>query len=128
MKDLEPTRIGDAERDAAVESLRDHLVAGRLTHTEFDERMNAALNARFRSELSPLFADLPKNNELSAASSAVIPGTPAPPPAARVDLRPIYSAVVWLGLVGLIVWTGGSFWWLIFFAGGITGAIYRDKK
>lgn len=55
-----PTRIGDAERDQATSLLTDHLVAGRLTQPEFDERVSAALNARTADELKPLFTDLPR--------------------------------------------------------------------
>lgn len=126
MPDPKPTRIGDAERDAAVESLRDHLVAGRLTQIEFDERMSVALDARFRSELSPLFVDLPSGNEPVLAYRAAVPAVevPASSPARRRDFRPVISALVWISLIGFIIWTRGAFWWLVFFAGGITGGIY----
>jgi hypothetical protein len=54
-----PVRIGDAERDSAVSTLGDHFAAGRLTREEFDERIEKAMQARFQSDLQPLFADLP---------------------------------------------------------------------
>ena len=54
-----PVRIGDAERDSAVSALGDHFAAGRLTREEFDERIDKAMQARFQSDLQPLFADLP---------------------------------------------------------------------
>ena len=54
-----PQRIGDAERDRAVELLREHMAAGRLTTEEFDERLGAALTARTSLDLDPLFTDLP---------------------------------------------------------------------
>ena len=38
--------ISDADRERAVSSLRDHLVAGRLTLEEFSERVEAAYSAR----------------------------------------------------------------------------------
>ena len=60
----EPTsgapRIGDAERDAALEALTEHFVAGRLDQAEFDQRMDAAMRARTAADLVPLFADLPQ--------------------------------------------------------------------
>jgi hypothetical protein len=54
-----PVRIGDTERDTAVAALGDHFAAGRLTREEFDERIDQAMQARFESDLQPLFADLP---------------------------------------------------------------------
>ncbi len=54
-----PLRIGDADRDRAVECLRTAMAEGRLTYDEFDERLGIALNAKFESDLEPLFADLP---------------------------------------------------------------------
>jgi len=56
----EPVRIGDAERDEALNRLGDHFAAGRLTREEFDERSETAMGARFDSDLLPLFRDLPK--------------------------------------------------------------------
>ena len=52
-------RIGDAEREQAVESLGEHLRAGRLTVLEYDERLEQAFAARTEANLVPLFADLP---------------------------------------------------------------------
>jgi uncharacterized protein DUF1707 len=53
-------RIGDAERDRAVEQLSDHFVAGRLTQEEFEERSDQATKARYADEVELLFADLPE--------------------------------------------------------------------
>lgn len=58
-----PVRIGDAERDSAVSALGDHFAAGRITREEFDERIDQAMQARFESDLRPLFADLPRASE-----------------------------------------------------------------
>jgi hypothetical protein len=52
-------RIGDAEREAAVQALGEHFAAGRLTKDEYDERADLAWSARTASALAPLFADLP---------------------------------------------------------------------
>ena len=56
---LEHLRASDAERDEAVEQLRDQFVAGRLSHDTFLHRMGSALSARARGELPPLLEDLP---------------------------------------------------------------------
>lgn len=53
-------RVSDAEREQVVISLRDHLLAGRLTLDEFSERVEAALRARFGWELTRVQEDLPK--------------------------------------------------------------------
>ncbi|GAA3418266.1 DUF1707 SHOCT-like domain-containing protein [Streptosporangium vulgare] len=52
-------RIGDAERDVAMESLREHYVQGRLTREELDERLELILSARTGGELARVSADLP---------------------------------------------------------------------
>jgi len=54
-----PVRIGDAERDQAVSLLSDHFAAGRLDREELDERIDQAIQAKFTTDLRPLFADLP---------------------------------------------------------------------
>lgn len=55
-----PIRIGDTERDEAVSALGDHFAAGRLSREELDERIDLAVQAKFSTDLEPLFADLPK--------------------------------------------------------------------
>ena len=52
-------RISDADRDATVESLREHLVAGRLTLDEFGERVDTVLRARTGADLAVVQVDLP---------------------------------------------------------------------
>ncbi len=52
-------RVSDADRDRAVITLREHLLAGRLTLEEFSERVDAVLRARFGRELAQVQDDLP---------------------------------------------------------------------
>lgn len=75
-----PVRIGDVERDQAISDLGDHFAAGRLTREEFDERADQAMQARFSTDLEPLFADLPKSSPIRTESepAAVRPGGPPP--------------------------------------------------
>jgi hypothetical protein len=61
-------RVSDADRDQVVLSLRDHLLAGRLTLDEFSERVEAALKARVSGELARVQEDLP----------GVVPGSARP--------------------------------------------------
>lgn len=53
-------RIGDAERNQAVDALQTHHQAGRLSLDEFEERMGTALQAKTGGELAALFTDLPE--------------------------------------------------------------------
>lgn len=52
-------RIGDAEREQAAAALGEHYAQGRLTADEHAERLDRIWAARTRSELEPVFADLP---------------------------------------------------------------------
>lgn len=52
-------RISDADRERAVQRLNDAVTEGRLTMSEFDERVEGVLHARTASELAPYLADLP---------------------------------------------------------------------
>ena len=72
---MDPVRIGDDDREAAVRALGEQYAEGRLTKDEFDERSDAAWSARTRGDLAPLFEDLPVR-------------TPAKPSAAGRSPRP----------------------------------------
>ena len=52
-------RIGDAERDRAAAELAEHYTEGRLTTEEHSERLDRVWVARTRSDLLPMFRDLP---------------------------------------------------------------------
>jgi hypothetical protein len=52
-------RVSDAERQAVVRRLERALHDGRLTITEFDERMQTTYAARTRGQLEDLTEDLP---------------------------------------------------------------------
>jgi hypothetical protein len=52
-------RVSDADREEAVASLREHLLAGRLTLDEFSERVELAYHARTGHELVRVGEDLP---------------------------------------------------------------------
>jgi Domain of unknown function (DUF1707)/FHA domain len=55
----ESVRVSDAERDHAISELRQEFVEGRLSHETFMFRMQTALGARHRGQLTRLFTDLP---------------------------------------------------------------------
>jgi hypothetical protein len=108
-----PVRIGDVERDSAVSALGDHFAAGRLTREEFDERIDKAMQARFQSDLQPLFADLP-----GPAVERPPTGWPtgAPP---RVPIFLLFLPVLIVGLIVTAIALGapwmlwGMFWLFI---------------
>lgn len=86
-------RIGDAERDTAIAMLGDHFAAGRLSREELDERIDRALQARFRRDLDPLFVDLPATRPAGFAPQ----GPTAPGGAVGAPTRQIPQFVYWLG-------------------------------
>ena len=55
----EPLRASDAERDRAISALQREFIDGRLSHETFMFRMQSALGARHRGQLTGLFTDLP---------------------------------------------------------------------
>lgn len=63
-------RVGFGEREAAVQALVGHLVAGRLSLAEFEQRAQAAAEARTRGDLSMLFNDLPDPHGMPGTDSA----------------------------------------------------------
>lgn len=52
-------RIGDADRDAVVASLREHFAQGRLTLDEFQQRLGAVFSAKTGDDLARITSDLP---------------------------------------------------------------------
>ncbi|MBN9644515.1 DUF1707 domain-containing protein [Corynebacterium sp. CCM 8862] len=53
-------RVGNADRDKAMQCLQDLYAAGYLTVSEFDERTRLACAATTRGEITDLFTDLPR--------------------------------------------------------------------
>jgi hypothetical protein len=63
-------RIGDAEREAAADHLREHFAEGRLTQEEFTDRLDGVFAAKTQSQLSAVSKDLPQP---AARPSAPLP-------------------------------------------------------
>jgi hypothetical protein len=59
-------RVSDADRDHAVNELRNEFVEGRLSHDTFVYRMQTALDARNHGQLAKLFTDLPPRRHRAA--------------------------------------------------------------
>jgi hypothetical protein len=77
---------GDADRERAVNVLKDAFTEGRLKQGEYEERIGRAYQARTYGELDALTADIPR----PGPPPYPLPATfkPAPPPYARPHTRP----------------------------------------
>ncbi|MDQ3788548.1 MAG: DUF1707 domain-containing protein [Actinomycetota bacterium] len=87
--DSDELRIGTVEREDAVRLLGEHMSEGRLSLEEYEERTAAALEARTRGDLKPLFKDLPAPYPAFMTPPAPYRSAPpapfpsAPPPVTR---------------------------------------------
>jgi len=96
-----PLRISDAERETIVERLGHHLTAGRLTITEFDERVALVYRATTQDDAGAVLADLPP-------TPAPTPPRPAGNTVTRLRL-PLHQRIEWgawaaVGSINLAVW------------------------
>jgi hypothetical protein len=97
-------RVGDAEREAVTEQLREHYAAGRLTIDEFRARLDAAYSATTAAGLSRVTTDLPAAagpSPAGAAWRATGAAQPhrAPVPARRRHPGRLAALLVFIGLV-----------------------------
>ncbi|AKE42063.1 DUF1707 domain-containing protein [Corynebacterium kutscheri] len=60
-------RISDEERHRAMQDLGAHFAAGRLDSETYDARLTQVAQATMKSEISPLFDDLPANTAIAAS-------------------------------------------------------------
>jgi hypothetical protein len=91
-------RTSDAEREHVVAALGLHLSVGRLTMSEFENRLDTAYAARTRRELDAVLADLPTT-----------PPQPAPPPPRRNPLAGRrWAPWALTGAICLLIWVAAS--------------------
>ena len=76
---MDPLRISDADRQAAVDLLSEQYAVGRLTRDEFDERSDAVWSAKTQGDLAPVFADLPRTPQQDEPAAAPASGRGAAP-------------------------------------------------
>jgi hypothetical protein len=124
----EPLRIGDEERNKAVELLSEHMAEGRLTQAEFNDRLGLVLGAKTAQDLAPVFLDLPGPNpgrptdlesleeQERREANQLLAETRADRQVARVDPRLLASVTVAVGLA----WTAAV---IVYFTG-----VYHDWK
>ena len=72
-------RIGDTERQQALQVLGEHMSAGRIDIDEYGERSAKITTAKTRGELMALFYDLPDPRPQFAAPMAMYPEPPRTP-------------------------------------------------
>jgi uncharacterized membrane protein len=125
-------RIGDAEREQAQADLGEHYAAGRLDHDEYSQRLDQIWAARTRSELDPVFRDLPG----PAWSTPQQRRTPSPAgprrPGPRVPL-PLLALLVVLGVVAVvthlpIILVGLGVWFFFLRGGGCHGRTVHTRR
>src|SRR3974390_982481 len=93
--DLE-LRASDADRDAAAAVLGGAMAAGRLTSTEYAQRLDAVYAAKTLGALAPLTRDLPADQATDASVGA----------ADRVEVAARFSKVIRSGR-----WVAGAPAW-----------------
>lgn len=109
-------RVSDADRERVTARLRDHYAEGRLTESELDERVSAALSAKTFGDLRQLMVDLP--------GPAPVPPQRQQqqhqpqwggPPWVRYRRGPRLLPVVLVVLLAALVFPGGGGWVLVGF-------------
>ena len=102
-------RVSDAERDAAVEALREHYFAGRINVEEFTDRVEQAYTARTAEELAVVDHELPSPEDRrprqrkpwllpgNSSFAVRIPTRRAPQVAVEAVVRDVFAQLTGLG-------------------------------
>jgi len=96
-------RVSDAERNEIAEALSKHYADGRLDANEFKERLDRAMSAKTRGDLSGLLADLPRTVPTEDVS--------APVPRRRLHVLAVVAVLllamgVWASIAPWMAWRG----------------------
>lgn len=105
MAGFAPIRASDAERERALQDLRQHYAAGRLDHDELEERAGLATRARWRGDLRAVLADLPAGRRTRSAGFVAR--------ADRMLLRTHLRAWLMFSTALVVAWAAageGTFW------------------
>jgi hypothetical protein len=104
-------RVGDAEREEALQALGDHMSAGRLDIDEYGERTARVAASKTRGDLLALFKDLPAPKP-TFVPPVHVQAEPMPAAASRVPMERssttpvaarIYAAIVPVAWVAAVV-------------------------
>lgn len=96
-------RASDAERESAVGRLRVAAMEGRLTAEELAERVSAAYDARWRSQLDMLTVDVTPPPVPQAQPSAPVFVAPRAPRTNGLAIASVILGLVWMWWMGSIV-------------------------
>jgi hypothetical protein len=110
-------RVGDREREAVGDILRQQHVEGRLDSDEFQQRLERCLTAKTYAELDQLIADFPRQQEQEGHGRAR-------------GRRPGPFALLPLAVLAAIVLTGGHLIWLalpVFFLLVVRPLFWRSR-
>lgn len=117
-------RLSDAERDEAIEALSEHVRTGRLDIDEYGTRSARVTAARTRTELAPLFQDLPEPHP-SVLRPRPVPAGRAAPPARRFTIGAVPIAAIIAVLLFLTVARG---LWLVFLLPVVVALIFGARS
>ncbi|HEY6275436.1 MAG TPA: DUF1707 domain-containing protein [Streptosporangiaceae bacterium] len=132
-------RVSDADREQVTARLRDHYAEGRLTESELDERVSAALNAKTFGDLRGLMTDLPGPAPIPPQQA---PQPPRPqwggPPWMVYRRRPRILPVALLVLLAVLLFHGGGWvlagffqflllFWLFTVVAGLLFGLFRRR-
>jgi uncharacterized protein DUF1707 len=131
-----PLRIGNAEREAAMKALDEHLAEGRLGPADYGERSAVAATATTADELRALFVDLPAPHPRLPGAEPALPPTAAMPvvgPGGEVqrprgfldEWGPRLVAVAPLVALGLFLLTRN---WVFFLLIPLAGALFWSNR
>src|SRR5881227_1245225 len=101
-------RLSDAEREEAIEVLSEHVRTGRLDLDEYGTRSAKVTAAKTRTELAPLFSDLP-----APRPSVLTEPVRRPVPARRFSVGLVPLVVVAVAVALGVTLTRGGFWALL---------------
>jgi hypothetical protein len=94
-------RAGDEDRDRTIDVLREAFAQGRLSHREFDERLDSAHGALTFGDLDALIADLPS---MAASTPVPLAATEAAVAKERRDMRSAWASWLGVGVLVNIIW------------------------
>lgn len=123
-------RVGDSERDEAVQLLADHHEAGRLSAAEHEERVGQAKAALIHSDLALLFDDLPSPRP----AAPNVPAEPVEETRLGCALMGIGSLLMFIGIpLSIVLGFTDGLWWLLAPVGAgtiaaISSAEFANKR
>lgn len=110
-------RIGDAERNSAMDALGEHLSSGRIDLDEFGTRSAMVSQARTVADLRAQFTDLPAPHPSLPGPAPAIRAAYEPPERSQYDVaRPTDSRTVAQRVAGTAVAASGIIAAILFFA------------